>query len=92
MDWPPLLAALADHLEIERFRFSRFPAARPTPMRAAWMMPERVEEIAVVSGAPPIAELNDRSGLLRFYAGMLALREPAGVVAHLFSLARPLRR
>ena len=38
------------------------------------MMPERVEAIAVVSGAPPIAELEDRSGLLRFYNWMLALR------------------
>ena len=30
-------------------------------------MPERVEAIAVVSGAPPIAELEDHSGLLKIY-------------------------
>jgi pimeloyl-ACP methyl ester carboxylesterase len=34
-------------------------------------MPKRVRAIAVVSGAPPIAELTDRSGLLPLYRWLL---------------------
>jgi pimeloyl-ACP methyl ester carboxylesterase len=54
------------------------------------MLPERVEKIAVASGAPHIAELQDRTGLLSLYNRMLALREsrPA-LLRTLFQVARP---
>ena len=55
------------HLRIDRFRILGISGGAPYAYAAAWMIPERVEAIAVVSGAPPIAELDDRSGLLRFY-------------------------
>ena len=38
----------------------------PYAYASAWSMPERVEAIAVVSGAPPITELNEHDGLARF--------------------------
>ena len=90
VDWPPLLAALADHLEIERFRIFAISGGAPYAYASAWMMPERVEKIAVASGAPHIAELKDRSGLLGVYKRMLALREarPA-LLRTLFHIARP---
>ena len=90
LDWPPLLAALADHLEIDRFRIFAISGGAPYAYASAWMMPERVEKIAVASGAPPIAELQDRSGLLSLYNRMLALREsrPA-LLRTLFHIARP---
>lgn len=90
VDWPPLLGALADHLGIDRFRILAISGGAPYAYASAWMMPERVEAIAVVSGAPPIAELEDRSGLLGLYNRMLRLREsrPA-LLRTLFHLARP---
>ena len=54
------------------------------------MIPERVEAIAVVSGAPPIAELQDRSGVLTLYNRLLALRgSRPGLLRALFHIARP---
>lgn len=90
IDWPPLLAALADRLEIERFRIFAISGGAPYAYASAWMIPERVEKIAVASGAPHIAELKDRSGLLSLYKRMLALREsrPA-LLRTLFQVARP---
>lgn len=90
VDWPPLLAALADHLKIDRFRIFAISGGAPYAYASAWMMPERVEKVAVASGAPPIAELEDRSGLLSLYNRMLALRacRPA-LLRTLFHIARP---
>ena len=90
VDWPPLLTALADHLEIDRFRIFAISGGAPYAYASAWMMPERVEKIAVASGAPHIAELEDRSGLLSLYNRMLALRasRPA-LLRTLFYCARP---
>ena len=90
IDWPPLLGALADHLAIDRFRIFAISGGAPYAYASGWMMPDRVEKIAVASGAPPIAELEDRSGLLGLYNRMLTLREsrPA-LLRALFHLARP---
>ena len=91
VDWPPLLSALADHLEIDRFRILAISGGAPYAYASAWMMPERVEKIAVVSGAPPLDELKERDGLLPIHRRMLALREsrPALLKA-LFHVARPI--
>jgi pimeloyl-ACP methyl ester carboxylesterase len=90
VDWPPLLTALADHLEINRFRIFAISGGAPYAYASAWMMPERVEKVAVASGAPHIAELQDRGGLLGLYNRLLTLREsqPA-LLRTLFHLARP---
>jgi pimeloyl-ACP methyl ester carboxylesterase len=93
LDWPPLLAELAEHLRIDKFRVLGISGGAPYAYAAAWMIPEKVERVAVVSGAPPIAELDDRSGLLRFYNGVLALRESQpGLLRALFQIARPFAR
>lgn len=90
VDWPPLLTALADHLEIDRFRIFAISGGAPYAYASAWMMPERVEKIAVASGAPHIAELEDRSGLLSLYNRMLVLRASRpGLLRTLFYVARP---
>jgi pimeloyl-ACP methyl ester carboxylesterase len=53
-------------------------------------MPERVRAIAVVSGAPPIVELNDHSGLLRLYRSMLNLhRCNPELLRFCFRIVRP---
>ena len=74
LDWAPLMGELAAHLSIDRFRILAISGGAPYAYVTAWAMPERVEAIAIVSGVPPIAELQDRSGLLKFYNWLLALR------------------
>jgi pimeloyl-ACP methyl ester carboxylesterase len=90
IDWPPLLNGVADHLGIDRFRILAISGGAPYAYASGWMMPERVEKIAVVSGAPPLDELKDRDGLFPIHRRMLVLREsrPA-LLRALFHLARP---
>jgi pimeloyl-ACP methyl ester carboxylesterase len=89
LDWPPLLRELAAHLQIEKFRILGISGGAPYAYAAAWMLPERVEAIAVVSGAPPIAELQDCSGLLTLHNRLLALRRSRpGLLRVLFRVAR----
>ena len=73
LDWPPLLAELADQMEIATFRILGISGGAPYALAAAWALPERVRAIAVVSGAPPLADLTDRSGLLALYRWLLFL-------------------
>jgi pimeloyl-ACP methyl ester carboxylesterase len=90
LDWPPLLLELAAYLQIDKFKVLAISGGAPYAYVAARMIPERVEAIAVVSGAPPIAELQDRSGLLTLYNRMLALRgSRPGLLRALFHIARP---
>ena len=90
LDWPPLLRELAAHLRLEKFKLLAISGGAPYAYAAAWAMPERVEAIAVVSGAPPIAELEDRSGLLSFYNRMLGLHASRPeLLKALFHVARP---
>ena len=90
LDWPPLLRELAVHLQIDKFKILAISGGAPYAYAAAWMLPERVEAIAVVSGAPPIAELQNGSGLLTLYNRLLALRRSRpGLLRFLFQVARP---
>jgi pimeloyl-ACP methyl ester carboxylesterase len=70
-DWPPLLAELADQMGIGEFRILGISGGAPYAFAAAWAMPERVRAIAIVSGAPPLADLVDRDGLLPLYRWLL---------------------
>jgi len=90
LDWPPLLRELAAHLQIDKFKILAISGGAPYAYAAAWMLADRVEAIAVVSGAPPIVELQDRSGLLTLYNRLLALRRSRpGLLRFLFQVARP---
>ena len=90
VDWPPFLNEIADRLGIARFRLLAISGGAPYAYASGWMTPERVEKIAVVSGAPPLDGLDDHTGLLPIHRQMLALRtsRPALMKA-LFHLARP---
>jgi pimeloyl-ACP methyl ester carboxylesterase len=90
LDWPPLLAELADRLEIDEFKVLGISGGAPYALASAWAMPERVGAIAVVSGAPPLDELVDRAGLFPLYRCLLFFyphhRE---LLRYSFRLARP---
>jgi len=90
VDWPPVLGELADHLGLGQFRMLAISGGAPYAYVTAWEMPQRVRVIAVVSGAAPIADLSDHSGLLALYRWMLALhRTQPRLLRTLFYLARP---
>jgi pimeloyl-ACP methyl ester carboxylesterase len=62
---------LADQMGIDKFRILGISGGAPYAFAAAWAMPERVRAIAVVSGAPPLADLVDQDGLLPLYRWLL---------------------
>jgi len=90
-DWPRVLRALVSHFGLAKFRILAISGGAPYAYASASTMPERVHAVAVVSGAPPIAELTDQAGLWRLHRWMLALhaRNP-GLLRKLFRVARPI--
>jgi pimeloyl-ACP methyl ester carboxylesterase len=91
LDWPPLLEEIATHLQIDRFRILAVSGGAPYAYVSAWAMPERVEALAIVSGAVPIDGLGDRRGLLPIHRRMLALHDARpGLARFLFHVARPI--
>ena len=90
VDWPPLLQEIADQLRIHRFRILAISGGAPYAYVTGRMMPERVERIAVASGAPPLDELTELDGLLPIHRRMLRLRESQpSLLKALFHVARP---
>lgn len=90
VDWPPFLNEIADRLGINRFRLLAISGGAPYAYASGWMTPERVEKIAIVSGAPPLDQLDDHHGLLPIHRRMLALRvRRPHWMKPLFYLARP---
>ncbi len=71
LDWPPVVGELADFLRMGEFRMMAISGGAPYAYAAAWALPQRVRAIAVISGVPHIAELDDRSGLLALYRWLL---------------------
>jgi pimeloyl-ACP methyl ester carboxylesterase len=93
VDWPQIVEQLADHLRIQRFRILAISGGAPYAYAAAWKIPERVLAIAIASGAPPIVDLSDYSGLLSLYRRLLWLydRSPQALRG-LFYLAGAIAR
>jgi pimeloyl-ACP methyl ester carboxylesterase len=89
-DWPRLVQRVVDHLHIAEFRMLAISGGAPYAYATAATMPQRVRSIAIVGGAPPLAELTDPEGLLPLYHWMLALhRTLPRLLRRLFYLARP---
>src|SRR5256714_8226973 len=72
-DWPDVVQQLADHLRLERFYVLAISGGAPYAYATAWKISERVRAVAIASGAPPIADLQDHSGLLALYRRMIWL-------------------
>jgi pimeloyl-ACP methyl ester carboxylesterase len=91
LDWPPLVAELADFLQIDNFRMLAISGGAPYAYATAFTMPQRVRAIAVVSGAPHIAELPDHAGLLALYRWLLRANAklPPPISRWGFTVARP---
>jgi pimeloyl-ACP methyl ester carboxylesterase len=89
-DWPRLVERIADYLGIYDFRMLAISGGAPYAYATAATMPQRVRAIAIVGGAPPLAEISDTNGLLPLYRWMLALyRTQPRLLRRLFYLVRP---
>ena len=89
-DWPRVVERIVDHLDISEFRMLAISGGAPYAYATAVAMPQRVQAIAIVGGAPPMAELLEAEGLLPLYRWMLALhRTQPRLLRRLFYLARP---
>ena len=73
IDWPPVVERIAERIGIGEFRMLAISGGAPYAYATAVAMPRRVRSIAIVGGAPPMAELVDAEGLLPLYSRMLAL-------------------
>ena len=90
LDWPPIAERLADHLGLDKFRMLAISGGAPYAYATAWAMPTRLNAIAVVSGAPPIIELQGHAGLLPLYNWMLTLhRKYPRLLRAGFRVSRP---
>ena len=90
-EWPDVVRALTQELGIESFRVLAISGGAPYAYITGWSLREQVKAIAVVSGAPPIAELSDHSGLWRIHRWMLQLHARRRQLMHgLFHVARPI--
>ncbi|CAN5226766.1 alpha/beta hydrolase [soil metagenome] len=93
LDWPEVVARLGEQLGVARWRVLGISGGAPYAFATAWAQPAQTRAVAVVSGAPPIADLEDHDELLTLYRWMLALhaRRPQ-LLRKLFHVARPFVR
>ena len=90
-DWPRVVERIVEHLDLREFRMLAISGGAPYVYATAVAMPQRVQSIAIVGGAPPMAELVNAEGLLPLYRWMLALhRTRPRLLRRLFYLVRPL--
>lgn len=88
-DWPRVVERVIEHLGIREFRVLAISGGAPYAYATAVAMTQRVRAIAIVGGAPPMAELVDAEGLLPLYRWMLALhRTRPRLLRRLFHIAR----
>lgn len=57
LDWPPVVAELAEHLGWEKFHVLAISGGGPYALAVAHVMPERVLSAGVACGAPPLREV-----------------------------------
>src|SRR5437588_4755234 len=84
IDWPEMVQQLADHLRLDEFHVLAISGGAPYAYATAWKLRERVRAAAIASGAPPIVDLNDHSGLLALYRRMIRLHRNSPQLLRLF--------
>ncbi len=91
LDWPPMVAELAQALNLGRYRVLGISGGAPYTLATAWTNRDTVKAVAVVSGAIPLAERATDEGLFFAYVWLMGIhrRSPA-MVEFLFRMLRPL--
>lgn len=73
LDWPSDVAAIADHLGINKFHVLGWSAGGPHALACAYKMPERVISGAIVSGLAPANRPNPYAGYKGFLRALMIL-------------------
>ncbi len=73
LDWPQDVAALADHLGIDRFALSGWSAGGPYALACAYRIPERLTAVGLVSCVGPYDRPAATAGMDRFNKMALAM-------------------
>ena len=74
MDWPPVVSELVEHLGLSRYVVMGVSGGGPYAVAVAAALPEQVERVAVICGAPPLARFSDRSEMMWPYRALLKIR------------------
>ena len=73
LDWPEDVAALADHLGIDRFAVSGWSAGAPYALACAYRIPERLTGVGLISSLGPYDRPAATAGMDRFNKVALAM-------------------
>lgn len=84
LDWPPLVAELADGLGIREFHLIGVSGGGPYALACAWALGCRVRHTAVVCGAPPLASAEARRRFAPVYQGLLAVNDHSPALLRAF--------
>ncbi|WP_166442810.1 alpha/beta fold hydrolase [Phragmitibacter flavus] len=79
LDWPPLMAELADRLGYQKFHVVGVSGGGPYVLATAYALPERVLGAAVICGAPPLSEVGVE-GMMWPYRTAMFIRQKAPVL------------
>ena len=86
--WPETIRGLADHLGLAEFRVMGVSGGGPYALACAAWLPDRASKVAVVCGAPPLAEFPEHGDLLWTYRLLLKVRRHApGLLAAIIGLS-----
>lgn len=93
IDWPPVVAALAEALNLPRFSVLGVSGGGPYALACAWGLADRLTAATVICGAPPLDGPGSDQGFNIVYRSLLSLyaRQP-GIVRRFFRLVHPLAR
>ncbi len=73
--WAETISGLADHAGADSFRVLGVSGGGPYALACAAWLPQRTKRVAIVCGAPPLADFEDRSDLLWAYRWLLRVRK-----------------
>jgi pimeloyl-ACP methyl ester carboxylesterase len=89
-DWPPIVAAIADHYGYRRFAVSGVSGGGPYALVTGWALPQRVSSVTVVSCATPLAPGEDPAGVAPHYRALLsAYQDNPDSVRRFFRATKP---
>ena len=63
LDWPPLMREIADALSVERFSILAVSGGAPYALAAGYGIPDRLERVGIVCGAPPLSMFKEKGDL-----------------------------
>lgn len=74
LDWPPLVTEIMDVLKVDRFSTLAVSGGAPYALATGYAMPERLDRVGIICGAPPLSMFKDKSDLHFLYRFLRTVR------------------